>query len=147
MFWKKPQQKFSMLRKSIQKEIIVLTIIIALFIIIVPLVGVYNAQEGDRKAASVINNYVGGTTIPANFNGVIVSGYVSFVDTENYQYRLHLRFSPSGSYSGEVRNQATAQMMFKINGINSQLTEANDVIPVGDYLFPFSEGIIYNITY
>lgn len=145
-FWKKPQQKFSRLRKPLQHEIEVLAAIIALFIIIVPIVGVFNAQEGDRKVSSVINNY-GDTSISANdFDGIIVEGYVSFVDPSNYNYRLNLRFFPAGNYSqGGIRSQTAVPIMFKINGIKSDVTEAFDVIPPKDFLFTFSDGIIQSI--
>jgi hypothetical protein len=145
-FWKKPQEKFSRLRKPLQREIGVLAAIIAIFIIAVPIVAVHNAQEGDRKASSVIDNYGENPVTTTNFDGVFIQGYVSFVDPANYQYRLNLRFSPSGNYSqGGVRNAVAFPMRFNINGIKSDVTEAFSVIPPRDYLFTFSVGTIHDI--
>lgn len=142
VFWKNPQQKFQGLRKRLRHEIELLAIIVLLLVIIVPIVGVYNAKEGDRKGSSVIQNY-GDTSIQSdNFNGVFIEGYVSFIDPNNYNYRLNLRFYPSGNYSQDLKGQTSVPMMFKINGIRSEVTDAFDVIPPQDFLFTFSEGII-----
>ena len=144
-FWKKPQEKFSRLRKPLQREIEVLAAIIAIFIIAVPIVSVHNAQEGDRKASSVIDNYGDTPVTSTNFDGVMIQGYVSFVDPSNYQYRLNLRFFPSGNYSqGGVRNAVAFPMRFNING-KSEDTEAFSVISPRDFLYTFSSGTIHDI--
>ena len=132
------KQKFSRLKKPLQHEIEVLAVFLALFIIIVPLVGVFNAKEGERKASNVIFNY------PATlngFNGIAVVGNVPFVEPNNYNYRVNLRFTPYGNYSEGDLGKISVPIMVKINGRKSDVVEAGDVIPPQDLTFTFTSGI------
>ena len=136
-FFKKSQQKFGRLRKPLQHEIEILAAILALFFIIVPIVGVFNAREGEKKAADGTTNY---ETLDG-FNGLLAIGYVPFVDPNNYNYRVNLRFLPLGNYSQEGgRGQLAVPVQIKVNGRKLEPNDQGDFIPPQDFTFTFSDG-------
>jgi hypothetical protein len=128
-----PQQKLT------RKTILILLSITALLCIVVPIIGIFNAREGQKKREEGAINYdLNNAAEIAQFSGLEVYAGPAFVDANNFAYKLTAIFAPSGSYES-ANNRLSRTLQIYVDG-RLVVAQAGQPISEQTYTLTFSDG-------
>ena len=129
------------MRNSTKLQIGILTAIAALLLIIVPVTGVFNNREGDRKAQQATSTYnLSNPNFFDSFNGLYMYSSVTFIDPPSFTYKIHVRIEPKGNFvSSDGLDRLLKPVTLFVNGKPSVLLAGQPVAPQ-DITLTFADG-------
>lgn len=125
------------MRRSVLREIMFNIVVIAVLLIVVPITGLLNEQEGERKEESVENNFMNFST----FNGIFIQANVPHIDPGSYTYRLNFKIEPFGTIKDPETSidQVSESLEIYVNG-KPTFVPKGAPFPSVDVTLTFTEG-------
>jgi hypothetical protein len=125
------------MRRSVLREILFNVVVISLLLIVVPITGVLNEEEGTKKEESVENNFMNFST----FDGIFIMANVPHIDPGSYTYRLNFNIQPFGSilYPNTSIGQVSESLEIYVNG-KPTFVPKGAPFPSLDVTLTFTEG-------
>jgi hypothetical protein len=124
-------------RKSTQLQFLVLGIILLVLVIIVPITGILNNNEGEKKAVGT-TSYDPSSNFLQTFSGLYLVTGTTFIDPNSFSYKFHVSIVPLGSYATNDSLLSEPVVLF-ING-RANLLPAGQPISPQDLTITFTSG-------